>query len=111
MVITQAYAATDGDHLQGGAADRREIGVQPGDRHDQGVPQHRREPVLPRTAVAECLFEQRIERRQIEQRLVDVEDDNPLHGFLTRSRSRGLSVTVHVNGIAWGVKHTLSSQA
>ena len=67
------------DHLQCGGADRTEIRVRAGQRRNQGRLQELQEPGPPYPGVAEDPLEVGVERPEIQQRLVDVEDANPRH--------------------------------
>ena len=64
------------EHGQGIALRGAEIDIRAGEPADEGQLEHEREPLGTERGVAERGGERRVERAQIEQRLVDVEGEN-----------------------------------
>ena len=79
----QRDAGALGDHVQRRLLRGREVDVAAGDRAGERDLQHLREPLRPQRGVAELLGEHRVERAQVEQRLVHVEGDQArrVHAF------------------------------
>src|SRR6185503_11922330 len=77
-----------GRECEGGAEVRTEIEVRAGHREKERRLQHRREPLTTDNGVPEDTREVRIERAEVEQRLVDVEDQYTvaLRSHLRRGR-------------------------
>jgi hypothetical protein len=79
VVVGQLDAGLVGGHLQGGHADGAELAVGAGDRGDQGRLDQLVEPGCAHAGVAEDLLEVRVHRREVQQRLVDVEHLHTAH--------------------------------
>ncbi len=80
VVVPKGDTAAGGQHVERGHADRPEVGVGAGDRGDKRRLEHLLEPGLACRGVPKDAFELRIQRAEVEQRLIHVEDDHAGHG-------------------------------
>src|SRR5215207_6549401 len=103
LLLGEVYALALGDHVERGATDRTEIRVGAGHRRNQAGLQELQEPGPPYPGVAEDPLEGRVERPEVQQRLVDVEDANPRHAPSLLADQRGVVdhyAPVHYDGQA-----------
>jgi hypothetical protein len=68
-----------GDHLKCRPPDRPKVGVGVGNGRDEGRLEELSEPLLTYAGRSEYALEGVVERPQVEQRLVDVEDEDATH--------------------------------
>jgi len=86
VVGAQRHALPLAHHDQRGPLRGGEIHVLPGEPADEGQLEHLREPLRPQGGVPEPRLERRVEGREVQQRLIDVERDHARHG---QSSGRG----------------------
>jgi hypothetical protein len=79
VLVRELYALALGDHLQRRFAYLSEVRVRSGHGGDEGGLQKLQEPDAPHARVAEGPLEVGVERPEVEQRLVHVEEANPRH--------------------------------
>ena len=90
---THLDSAPLGRQVERGSEVLAELPIRPGDCQQEGALQHRLEPFDANARVAEDALEEWIEGTQIEERFIDVEDENTSH----RSAERvGFEPTGHL---------------
>src|SRR6266545_2393250 len=78
VLIRERHAIALGRLSERGPEMRAEIDVRPGDGKEERRLQHRPEPLATHLRVAEQAREMRVERREVEERLVHIEDEDAL---------------------------------
>ncbi len=68
-------------HLQRGARHLAEIPIVPGQRQGLGELDDLAEPLAKHGLIAEHALEMRLEHRQVQERFIDIEHQNPRHAF------------------------------
>ena len=84
VVGAQRHACPLAHHDQRGPLRGGEVHVLPSEPADEGQLEHLREPLRPQGRVPEPCLERRIEGREVQQRLIDVERDHARHGQSSR---------------------------